>query len=225
MPIQPPPPKKNHVFGVVPTNVIFISNTPKRHLVKNAFWALARWNWSYGEPGRTPFMDCRYADWRDENWRKIVLDDSSETRGRFRHVHCSACSAEQGPPQKWGPTWGPKLSYLVHGNLMIIQNYCLQMRFLCSEWFRNAFAIGTPPQPHWRSLQRSPRPLAGGEGCFSPRVELCRLSMIWQLCVWLWRQSGNKVTLGNVCSSSRPIIVFGTLGPHIFFWTGGPGLQ
>jgi len=35
-------------------------------------------------------------------------------------------------------------------------------------------------------------------GCSAYRVEFCRLSMKWQLCVWVWRQSGNEVILGTV---------------------------
>ena len=142
-------------------------------------------------------------------------------RGAFTHVHFSACSAKQGPHRNGAPHEDHKIlvlssmSSLVHVNLMKIQNYCLQIRFLCSEWFQNAF------NPAGGAYSAPADPLAGGEGarCLS-QVKFCRLSMKWQLRVWVWRQSVNKVILGTVRGSSKPInaiIVLGAPGaPHFF---------
>ena len=41
-------------------------------------------------------------------------------------------------------------------------------RFLGLKFTQNAFAVGAPPRTPLGSLQRSPRPLAGGEGAAAP---------------------------------------------------------
>ena len=35
---------------------------------------------------------------------------------------------------------------LFRENLLVIQNYCRQMRCLCYEWFQNVFVVGAPPR-------------------------------------------------------------------------------
>jgi len=50
---------------------------------------------------------------------------------------------------------------------------------------------GLHPEPSSRSFYSALPDPGEGARCFSPRVEICRLSMKWQLCVWVWSRDGN----------------------------------